>query len=102
MKTIVAEIFKRKITKEQSKDTGMAMVLLLLLFSVILQTARSCYRGYSRFDSRHDGSKALPTRCGSVAGSLASLGDGRLKNTFDAGFLCYIDPDRCGPPAAGQ
>ncbi len=33
MKNIVAELFKRTITKEQSKDTGMAMVLLLLLFS---------------------------------------------------------------------
>jgi Saxitoxin biosynthesis operon protein SxtJ len=33
MKKIVAESFKRAITKEQSKDTGMAMVLLLLLFS---------------------------------------------------------------------
>ena len=33
MKTIVAQSFKRPITKEQSKDTGMAMVLLLLLFS---------------------------------------------------------------------
>ena len=33
MKKIVAELFKRPITKEQSKDTGMAMVLLLLLFS---------------------------------------------------------------------
>jgi len=32
MKKIVAELFKRPITKEQSKDTGMAMVLLLLLF----------------------------------------------------------------------
>jgi hypothetical protein len=33
MKKIVAELFKRPITKEQSKDTGMAMVLLLLLAS---------------------------------------------------------------------
>ena len=33
MKKIVAESFKRSITKEQSKDTGVAMVLLLLLFS---------------------------------------------------------------------
>jgi hypothetical protein len=33
MKQIVAELFKRTITKEQSKDTGMAMVLLLLLAS---------------------------------------------------------------------
>jgi Saxitoxin biosynthesis operon protein SxtJ len=33
MKKIVAESFKRSITKEQSKDTGMAMVLLLLLAS---------------------------------------------------------------------
>ena len=33
MKKIVTESFKRSITKEQSKDTGMAMVLLLLLFS---------------------------------------------------------------------
>ena len=33
MKEIVAEFFKRPITKEQSKDTGMAMVLLLLLSS---------------------------------------------------------------------
>src|SRR2546423_14426371 len=33
MKKIVAESFKRPITKEQSKDTGMAMVLLLLLAS---------------------------------------------------------------------
>src|SRR4029453_64588 len=33
VKKIVAELFKRPITKEQSKDTGMAMVLLLLLFS---------------------------------------------------------------------
>jgi hypothetical protein len=33
MNKIVAESFKRPITKEQSKDTGMAMVLLLLLFS---------------------------------------------------------------------
>src|SRR5205823_5698010 len=33
MKKIAAESFKRPITKEQSKDTGMAMVLLLLLFS---------------------------------------------------------------------
>jgi len=32
-----AELFKRKITKEQSKDTGMAMVLLLLLASVALK-----------------------------------------------------------------
>lgn len=32
MRRIVTEIFKRDITKEQSKDTGMAMVLLLLLF----------------------------------------------------------------------
>ena len=32
-KKIVTELFKRSITKEQSKDTGMAMVLLLLLFS---------------------------------------------------------------------
>jgi len=31
MKKIVDELFKRPITKEQSKDTGMAMVLLLLL-----------------------------------------------------------------------
>jgi hypothetical protein len=30
---IVPESFKRPITKEQSKDTGMAMVLLLLLAS---------------------------------------------------------------------
>ncbi len=37
MKTIIAEIFKREITKEQSKDTGMAMVLLLLLFSATLK-----------------------------------------------------------------
>jgi hypothetical protein len=34
VKKIVAELFKHPITKEQSKDTGMAMVLLLLLFSV--------------------------------------------------------------------
>ena len=33
MKKIVAEFFKRPITKEQTKGTGMAMVLLLLLFS---------------------------------------------------------------------
>jgi hypothetical protein len=33
MTKIVAEFFKRPITKEQSKDTGMAMVLLLLLSS---------------------------------------------------------------------
>ena len=33
MKKIVGELFKRTLTKEQSKDTGMAMVLLLLLFS---------------------------------------------------------------------
>jgi Saxitoxin biosynthesis operon protein SxtJ len=33
MKKIIAESFKRPITKEQSKDTGMAMVLLLLLAS---------------------------------------------------------------------
>ena len=33
MRKIVPELFKRPITKEQSKDTGMAMVLLLLLFS---------------------------------------------------------------------
>ena len=33
MKKIVAESFKRPITKEQSQDTGMAMVLLLLLAS---------------------------------------------------------------------
>ena len=33
MKKILAELFKRPITKEQSKDTGMAMVLLLLLAS---------------------------------------------------------------------
>ena len=33
MKKIVAESFKRPITKEQSKDTGMAMVLLLLIAS---------------------------------------------------------------------
>jgi hypothetical protein len=33
MKKIVAEFFKQPITKEQSKDTGMAMVLLLLLAS---------------------------------------------------------------------
>ena len=33
MKNIFAESFNRTITKEQSKDTGMAMVLLLLLFS---------------------------------------------------------------------
>ena len=34
MKKIVVEFFKRPVTKEQSKDTGMAMVLLLLLSSV--------------------------------------------------------------------
>jgi hypothetical protein len=33
LKKIVAESFQRPITKEQSKDTGMAMVLLLLLAS---------------------------------------------------------------------
>ena len=33
MKKILAESFQRPITKEQSKDTGMAMVLLLLLAS---------------------------------------------------------------------
>jgi hypothetical protein len=33
MKKIVAESFERPITEEQSKDTGMAMVLLLLLAS---------------------------------------------------------------------
>ena len=33
MKKIVTESFARSITKEQSKDTGMAMVLLLLLAS---------------------------------------------------------------------
>jgi hypothetical protein len=33
MKKIVAELFKRPIMKEQSEDTGMAMVLLLLLAS---------------------------------------------------------------------
>ena len=33
MKKILAELFKRPITKDQSKDTGMAMVLLLLLAS---------------------------------------------------------------------
>src|SRR5207302_7866466 len=33
MRKIVSESFKRAITKEQSKDTGMAMVLLLLLAS---------------------------------------------------------------------
>src|SRR5260370_36420146 len=33
MKEIVAEFFKRPITKDQSKDTGMAMVLLLLISS---------------------------------------------------------------------
>ena len=33
MKKIVAESFKWPIMKEQSKDTGMATVLLLLLFS---------------------------------------------------------------------
>lgn len=32
-KKMIGEFFKRSITKEQSKDTGMAMVLLLLLFS---------------------------------------------------------------------
>jgi hypothetical protein len=30
---MISEFFKRSISKEQSKDTGMAMVLLLLLFS---------------------------------------------------------------------
>lgn len=34
---MIAEMFKRKITEAQSKDTGMAMVLLLLLFSVALK-----------------------------------------------------------------
>jgi saxitoxin biosynthesis operon SxtJ-like protein len=33
MKKIVADLFNRPITKDQSKDTGMAMVLLLLLAS---------------------------------------------------------------------
>jgi hypothetical protein len=33
MKKIVADFFKQPITNEQSKDTGMAMVLLLLLAS---------------------------------------------------------------------
>jgi len=33
VKKIVPELYKQPITKEQSKDTGMAMVLLLLLFS---------------------------------------------------------------------
>src|ERR1041384_8138064 len=33
MKRIVAQGLKRPVTKEESKDTGMAMVLLLLLFS---------------------------------------------------------------------
>jgi hypothetical protein len=37
MKKFFAEMFKRDISKDQSKDTGMAMVLLLLLFSVALK-----------------------------------------------------------------
>lgn len=37
MKNILAEVFNRDITKDQSKDTGMAMVLLLLLFSAGLK-----------------------------------------------------------------
>lgn len=34
---IVAELFNRDLTKDQIKDTGMAMVLLLLLFSAGLK-----------------------------------------------------------------
>ena len=37
MKKFLAECFKGPIAKEQSKDTGMAMVLLLLLFSSVLK-----------------------------------------------------------------
>jgi hypothetical protein len=37
MKNIFAEIFDRDITRDQSKDTGMAMVLLLLLLSAGLK-----------------------------------------------------------------
>lgn len=31
------ELFRRKITKDQSRDTGMAMVLLLLILHVVLK-----------------------------------------------------------------
>lgn len=37
MKNILAGTFKRPITKEQCKDTGMAMVLLLLIFSLVFK-----------------------------------------------------------------
>jgi hypothetical protein len=37
MKNILIESFKRPITKEQCKDTGMAMVLLLLILSLVLK-----------------------------------------------------------------
>jgi hypothetical protein len=37
MMNAITDFFKRPITKEQSKDTGMAMVLLLLLLSLGLK-----------------------------------------------------------------
>jgi len=37
MKNLMSELFKRDVTKDQSRDTGMAMVLLLLILSIILK-----------------------------------------------------------------
>ena len=98
---IVAELFKRPITREQSKDTGMAMVLLLLLASaafkreilvtvaiialVVDMTVPRLYRPGGRF----------------VAGSLPPIGHSGLQNSFNAGFLWSSDPDWRGAETSG-
>ena len=102
MKTIVAEIFKREITKEQGKDTGMAMVLLLLLLSAILKQPGFLTAAIVALVVDMTFPSVLPTRSGLMAGSVAPPRDTGFKNTFDARLLCRIDSDWVDPPAAGR
>jgi len=89
MKKIVTESFKRPITKEQSKDTGMAMVLLLLLFSGAFKRETLVTIAIVALGGRF------------VAGSLAPAGNSGLQNPFDAGFLWRSGSDWPGTEASG-
>src|SRR6478609_1138907 len=92
MKKIVAESFKRPITKEQGKDTGMAMVLLLLLFS-------GAFKGETLVTIAIVAlivDMTFPQLYRPVAvlwlGLSHLLGHSGLQNHFNAGFLYRSDP----------
>src|SRR5678815_4645276 len=101
MKNIVAESFKRPITKEQSKDTGMAMVLLLLLFSAAFK--RETLVTVAIVALVVD--MTFPQFYQPVAvlwlGPLPPVGHGGLQNPFNAGFLWRSDPDWPGTETSG-